>query len=65
MASTSIATMCDTTLQSIWIENGQNIAQNNCLQGKQITLVGGYRQYGKYDKWIIVEGITLVRVNCT
>ena len=38
MAPTSIATMCDTTLQSILIENGRN----NCLQGKQITPVEGY-----------------------
>ena len=35
MASTNIATIHDTTLQSIWIENGWNIAQNNCFQGKQ------------------------------
>ena len=34
--------MRDTTLQSIWIENGLNIVWNNCLQGKKITLVGSY-----------------------
>jgi len=32
MAPISIATMHDATLQSIWIENGWNIARNNCLQ---------------------------------
>ena len=42
IAPTSNATMRDVTLQSIWIEIGRNIARNICLQGKQITLVGGY-----------------------
>ena len=42
MAPLSIATMHNTILQLIWIENGRNIAQNNCLQGKQIALVGIY-----------------------
>ena len=32
IAPTSNATMRDVTLQSIWIENGRNIAWNNCLQ---------------------------------
>ena len=32
IAPIRIATMRDATLQSIWIENGQNIARNNCLQ---------------------------------
>ena len=42
-------------IQSIWTENGQNIARNNCLQGKQITLVESYWCYEKYkrihDSW--------------
>ena len=42
MALISIATMRDAIVQSIWIENGWSIAQNNCFQGKLITLVGGY-----------------------
>ena len=42
---TSIITMRDTTLQLIWIENGWN----NFLQGKKITLLGGYWWYEKYD----------------
>jgi len=37
MAPISIATMHDATLQLILIENGQNIAQNNCFQSKRIT----------------------------
>ena len=32
----------NTTLQSIWFKNEQNITQNNCLQGKQIALVWDY-----------------------
>ena len=52
MASTSIATMRDITLHFIWIENGWNIAQNNYLKGKQITLVGGYWLYDKYDIFV-------------
>ena len=40
MASTSITTMRDTTLQLIWIENGWNIARNNILSY--------YWQYKKY-----------------
>ena len=38
----NIATMRDATLHSILIENERNVDQNDCLQGKRITLVGGY-----------------------
>ena len=36
-APTSSATMRDTTLQSIWIENGRNITQNNGLQVNKLS----------------------------
>jgi hypothetical protein len=36
---TDISTICHITHQSNWIENGQNITQNSCLQGKKITLM--------------------------
>ena len=58
MALTSIPRMRDTTLQ-LRIENGQNIAWNNCIQGKQLTLVGGDWYYGKsannvHSSWLFL-----------
>ena len=38
MAPISIVTMHDATFQSIWIENGRNITQNNCLQVRRLLI---------------------------
>ena len=53
MAPINIATMHDATLQSIWIENGQNTARNNCLlQGKRNYLSWRLLINKKYDRLI-------------